>query len=483
MKISITQRLVAGFVGLTLIVLAATLVLARWSFQQGFLDYINALEQTRLERVQAALGQEYLSADGSWSGISPQRFGNLLREANATDGTRRPVRRRPETLRRTRGVPPGPPPGATVRGMPPTSLYDAQGELVAGMGVPIDAPDVIRVAVVLDGRTIGELRSEPRRQLSTPMETAFSRRQLETSWIIGAASLTLAVVLSVWLANGLLGPVRRMLNVVKNLSRGNYDQNLLEQRSDELGELTRDLNRLAKILADNKASRQRLLADISHELRTPLTVLTGELEALKDGIRPFNAQQLQSLDQEVSRLRFLVDDLYEFALSDIGGLRYEFKVIDLSECVSAAVTALRSRADEQQLTLIEELEKPAQIEGDQHRIDQLLRNLLENSLAYTDAPGEIRLNLRSSDEQIILTLDDSSPGARPDECASLFDPLHRLDESRSRRRGGAGLGLAISKNIVEAHRGTIEARPSDLGGLQILVAFPASMSTAEESMP
>ncbi len=115
-----------------------------------------------------------------------------------------------------------------------------------------------------------------------------------------------------------------------------------EARRDELGQLTRDLDRLGSTLEGNQSSRKRLLADVSHELRTPLTVLCGEIEALKDGLREFDQTQLASLDQEVQRLRYLVDDLYELSISDVGGLRYQFGDVNLSACVQHAQPGQRT---------------------------------------------------------------------------------------------------------------------------------------------
>lgn len=484
MKLSITKKLVAAFVGLTFVVLAATLLLARWSFQQGFLDYINALELTRLERLQSSIAQEYLAAEQTWSAVDARRFGNLLRDTNLGGNALAPNRVR-------NGRPPrlGPPrsgagPNSASRGMPPTALYDANGKHIAGPQVSAATPGVIRVDVVLNGMAIGELRSEPRRQLTTPLATAFSQQQLKTSWTIGACCLLLALGLSIWLARGLLGPVQRMITAVSSLSRGDYSQQLLEEnRGDELGALTRDLDRLAATLASNRSSRQRLLADISHELRTPLTVLTGEIEALKDGVRPFDAEQLTSLDQEVSRLRLLIDDLYEFALSDVGGLRYELQAIDLSACVSTAVSAVLPRAEQQGISLKLAGQNPALLMGDRKRLDQLLRNLLENSLAYTDTPGEIHVAVATQADEVIVTIEDTAPGASVEECDALFDPLYRLDRSRSRHSGGAGLGLAICQNIVTAHDGKLQASPSPFGGIQIVATFPGHITHSKEESP
>ena len=233
-----------------------------------------------------------------------------------------------------------------------------------------------------------------------------------------------------------------------------------------------DLNHLTYTLEKNQSSRRRWIADISHELRTPLSVLTGEVEALKDGIRPFNREQLISIDQEIKRLRHLTDDLYELSISDMGGLRYEFDNIDLADCVARVIKSHQKSADEKNITLSVEGDKEAMINADVQRMDQLLTNLIRNSLAYTDAPGRLIFDVQLKKNTVVLSVSDTPPGVTEAECSQLFEPLYRQDTSRTRRGSGAGLGLAICNNIVEAHRGTISAKPSVEGGLQIIIELP-----------
>jgi len=222
-----------------------------------------------------------------------------------------------------------------------------------------------------------------------------------------------------------------------------------------------------------------LLAAISHELRTPLTVLTGEIEALQDGVRKFDAAQLESLDQEVKRLRRLVDDLYELSLSELGGLRYQFSTVNVTGTLQEAARSVRSRAAQRGIELVLPEADAITTRGDPARLPQLFRHLLENSLAYTDSPGTIKLTLLPSDRNIVITFEDSPPGVVQADCEKLFEPLYRQDLSRSRRSGGAGLGLAICRNIVMAHNGSISASPSQLGGLCVSVTLPAIDETKQ----
>ena len=498
MRFSITQKLVLAFLGLTSLVLIATLGLARWSFERGFLDYVNTLEQNRLEWMRDALAREYEASGGNWDSMTPEQFEDLLGYFIAARARQFAEGHLSEPPRGSRppGPPEGKPPGRPAgsdsppggrppsgnrpdRLMPPTVLYDADQNRVAGTALDDSVSDIIRVAIVVDGETVGELRSEPRRRLSSPQDTAFSRQQLEMSWTIGVVALLVAAGLSFALARGLLAPIRRMIASVDRLSDGDYSTRLNERRNDELGQLMADLDHLGMTLDEERISRRRWLADVSHELKTPLTVLSGEIEALRDGIRSFDAEQLKSLDQEVQRLRFLIDDLYELSVSDVGGLRYTFSAIDLKDSLESAVNMARKRAHDNGLALEIRAAESVPIKGDVNRIDQLFQNLFENTIAYTDAPGRIEVGLSRRNGLAIVEIEDTAPGPSQADCDRLFEPLYRQESSRNRRTGGAGLGLAICRNIVEAHRGTITASPSSLGGLCLRIEMPTSNEVPE----
>ncbi len=492
MTLSISKKLIFSFLGLTVVVLVATLGLARWSFEHGFLDYVNALEEKRLHLLATSLSREYKNSGNTWSTMTKQHFEEMLWELSPEKsiggaGPKIPpppgFMLPPPTFSPSDQAAPGPPPnypGRRVPGPPPghprpgspTALFDINGQIIAGMSLPHEAINPISVPVLVDGKRVAELRSAPRRHFKSPQETAFSRQQLITSLLIGIASLTLAVIVSWLLTRILLAPIRRMIAGVFQLSNGEYSIRFNERKKDELGKLMSNLDRLAHKLEENRDSRRRWLADISHELRTPITILTGEIETMKDGIRPLDIQQVLSLDQEVTRLRYLIDDLYELSLSDIGGLRYSFSSVDVLDCLSTSVGLVQNRAKEQGIELLVSGEAGQKVNGDGQRLGQLFSNLIENSLAYTDSPGKIEISLSSTGQQALISIQDTPPGVNQEECLKLFDPLYRLEGSRSRRTAGAGLGLAICKNIVDAHQGKISASPTKLGGLSINIVFP-----------
>lgn len=512
MALTVFQKLMLTLLGLTTVILIATLGLARWSFERGFLDYANALEQTRLEVVSHKLTELYFEAGGDWKQIPRDRLENylhLLPKRTDSDGAEHlPVdldKREYDSLDRglsyssessialtdtnhvehtteadrytqrevTDPVLSSHPATGEFKdeAAPFTALYDEKHRFVAGDWMEDGENLSIAIPIIAMGKQIGELHSIPPRFFQSPLETEFSKQQLMRSIVIGTVALISAALLSWMLATLFLNRHRYVLKAIKSLTRGDYSPKKLLTGRDEVGLLMQDINYLAKTLEENRDSRRRWLADISHELRTPLTILTGEIQSLKDGIREFDYAQICSLEQEINFMRKLTDDLYELSVSDIGGLNYEFKKIDLDTVLTTTCASYKNRALANDIKF--DVSSVSQVfSGDAARLAQLFKNILSNSLAYTDSPGVIEIRMIAEDSLVTIIFEDSAPGVKPDDCERLFNPLHRQDESRTRRRDGSGLGLAISRNIVEAHRGKILATPSKLGGLKITITFP-----------
>jgi two-component system sensor histidine kinase BaeS len=214
---------------------------------------------------------------------------------------------------------------------------------------------------------------------------------------------------------------------------------------------------------------------MSHELRTPLTVLRGEIDALIDGIIALTPQAMLSLREEVLQLNALVDDLHLLAMSDLKALPCYFEEVDAERLLEGIVQrfALRAAQLGLNLTLDLEPETPMMVRWDAKRIEQLLGNLLDNSLRYTDAPGQVRVKLRSGDEsRVVMEVEDTAPGVSENDLPRIFEPLFRADTARGRSTGGSGLGLAICEQIAKAHHGVIRAEASALGGVLFHLELP-----------
>jgi two-component system sensor histidine kinase BaeS len=282
-------------------------------------------------------------------------------------------------------------------------------------------------------------------------------------------------------------------DATQRLARGELTVRLpagpeLADRSDEIGDVVRNVNRMAEGLQRLEGARRRWLADISHELRTPLTVLRGDIEALQDGVRPLRLEAIGVLHDEVLRIGKLVDDLHLLATSDLQALPCHFAPADAVDLLQRVARRFEARARAAGLSIsLQGLEgaAPLPVHWDADRIEQLLANLMENSLRYTDAPGQIRIGLQQAGDAVQLVVEDSAPGVPADQWPQLFEPLYRGDAARARLHGGSGLGLAICEAIARAHGGQLGASASALGGLCITATLPlnARAPAASPSQP
>jgi two-component system sensor histidine kinase BaeS len=308
------------------------------------------------------------------------------------------------------------------------------------------------------------------------VEAAFLRRQYLGIAVLAAALSALGLLGARWIAGRWVRPLLGIQDATARIARGEFAIRLPTRRNDEIGDLIGDINSMAKGLDRLESARRRWIAEISHELRTPLTVLRGEIDALAEGIRPLNLEAVASLREEALRLGAMVDDLHLLAMADLNALPCYFMECDAVKLTQRVHQRFERRASALGICL--EITTPAEgslpVYWDPQRMEQVLTNLLDNSLCYTDSPGRIRLTIQRQQERVWLLVEDSKPGVPAADLGRLFDPLYRSDEARGRHRGGSGLGLAICAALVRAHAGRITAAASELGGLSIRVDMPVS---------
>lgn len=448
----------------------------RYSFNQGFLGYLNQQELQRIEVLAPNLAQAY-QEEGSWDFLrdNPRAWFGLLRgqaHRPLPEGERGQSSSRRHD--RAGGRPPPPAlPESDLTGLQlRISLLDREKQRIVG-NLHSRSNAIIR-PVTVDGITVGWLALVPFQQVSTGAALRFQEQQLKTSWIVAGLALMLAGVVAWLLARMILAPLKRVAASTHRLAQGDYQARVTVSSSDELGQLSENFNQLARTLEKNEQLRRDFMADVSHELRTPLAVLKGEIEALEDGVRPLTVAGMRSLQAEVSTLGKLIDDLYELSLSDAGALSYRFQRINLLALLEEVQQMYAERFADAGLglTTVLAMQAPIFVRADPDRMRQLFSNLLENTLRYTQAPGQLRIRGSQAGDRLILDFEDSAPSVEAAVLPRLFERFYRVEHSRSRATGGAGLGLAICRNIVEAHQGTISASPSSLGGITIRLDLP-----------
>jgi two-component system sensor histidine kinase BaeS len=357
----------------------------------------------------------------------------------------------------------------------PITVYGQDGAVVLGRPLPAGAPYVER-PIILRGRIIGSARMPRVKPAPDAVEARFLRQQY--AGIAGiAAVLVLLATLTAWRVSGRwVRPLLAVQQATARIARGELDVRLADAGADEIGDVVRNINRMTEGLQRLESARRRWIAEISHELRTPLAVLRGEIEALIDGVRTMQAGSMVSLREEVLRLSALIEDLHLLAMSDLRTLPCHAVEADAVDIARQVVGRFERRAARQGLALTLELggAASAPVRWDPQRIEQVLGNLIENSLRYTDAPGRVVLTLRAQRQRVTIDVEDTAPGVPPADLERLFEPLYRADSARDRAIGGSGLGLAICNAIVRAHGGAIEAVGSALGGVHIHIDLPAT---------
>jgi two-component system sensor histidine kinase BaeS len=351
-------------------------------------------------------------------------------------------------------------------------VLDAGKNLLAGS--PEAAPGGKLRPLLHNGKVVGYLGLTALNRLSDTYQLHFLKQQKLDLGIFGVVVLLLAGGLSLPLANRLLRPIRALAAATDRLSAGDFATRVSVHSADETGQLARNFNALALTLEKNEQSRRQWVADISHELRTPLTILRGEIEALQDGISTPTPESINSLHAEVLHLARLVDDLYHLSLSDLGALDYRMEELDLAELLATALGSFRPEFSAKEISVSEDISRrvSAVVFGDRERLRQLFTNLFDNSLKYTDSGGKLAVRLTCERMSLAVDIEDSAPGVAEKDLGRLFDRLYRVETSRNRAGGGAGLGLTICRNIVEAHAGTVEAFTSPLGGVWIRIILP-----------
>lgn len=385
-----------------------------------------------------------------------------------------------------RNRPRGPLPGQTARDPlgygSRLSIVDAQGQMVIG---PRPLPGSGVLPIIVDGKVVGNMYLAKLEQIGAAENATnavnFVRGQMrDTAWL-AAGLILVAILLAVLLARHFLRPIAALRKVTERIARGQFSARAPVLGSDELAQLAAHVNQMAADLERSEQQRRQMMADIAHELRTPLTVVRGEIEALLDGIRKLDRKAMESLHTEVLRLNKMVDDVHQLTLADVGDLHFHFQEIDLPVMLEPVLLRYQLRAAKAELELSWELppQMPS-LKADSGRLTQVVTNLLENSVRYTDPGGRIVLSVQNISGWVQIVIDDSLPGVPEGAHARLFERLYRVDQARSRASGGSGLGLSICLAMIKAHGGNIEAAPSPLGGVRMVISLPLAAARGKE---
>lgn len=341
-------------------------------------------------------------------------------------------------------------------------VADAGGEIVADserklIGKAVDAKWTPAATLSLDGALVGMLYLDP--VTGPDLAGAAFLAAVNRSVLFGALLAGVAAVLiTLALSNRILRPVERLTAAAQRMERGDLTARVAVASEDEIGQLAHAFNSMAGSLAQQEQLRRNMVSDVAHELRTPLTNLRGYLEAAQDGLLAPDARLVDNLYEETMFLSRLVADLQELAQAEAGQLTLLRQPAALLAIIEQAAAMLRPQAAAKDISL--QVDLPADlplVDVDPERVGQVLRNLLNNAIAHTPAGGLLAVTAQAGEHEVAVTVRDTGVGIAPEHLPYVFERFYRADKSRARQTGGAGLGLAIARQLVVAHGGTITA--------------------------
>jgi signal transduction histidine kinase len=284
---------------------------------------------------------------------------------------------------------------------------------------------------------------------------------------------TTAVFCVRFLARGVTSPLREMATAADSMARGDYSRRVTATSMDEVGRLARAFNHMAAELAETDRLRRDLVANVSHELRTPITALQARLENLVDGIEEPDPEILGTMLLQTERLGRLVTQLLDLSRLEAGTVpldRHEFAVAPLlahavrEQSLQSTDVAVEVVLDDPGLTA----------DGDPERVHQVVANLLENAVRHSPAGGTVEVRARRGGEGVVIEVADEGPGIPEADASRVFERFYRADAARSSQAGGAGLGLAIARWIVDLHGGEIHPERREPHGCRMVVTLPTA---------
>jgi len=280
-----------------------------------------------------------------------------------------------------------------------------------------------------------------------------------------------------WLSRGVTSPLREMAAAADAMAHGDYSRRIMTTSHDEVGALARAFNEMSAELAETDRMRRDLVANVSHELRTPIAALQVALENLADGVAEPEPETFRTMLSQVERLGRLVKQLLDLSRLEAGTVPLdlaEFRVVPLLE------HAVREqRLHEPGIDVAVDVD-PVDLtaDGDPERVHQVVANLLENAVRYSPSGGTVEVRARRLDSGVVIEVLDEGPGIPEAERARVFDRFERLDPARSSSDGGAGLGLAIARWIVDLHGGDIHPEAREPHGCRMVLTLPAHLPNA-----
>ncbi|MDP2234210.1 MAG: ATP-binding protein [Actinomycetota bacterium] len=348
----------------------------------------------------------------------------------------------------------------------------------AMLGPPVNATDpqgpVVTAPIVANDEVVGLVRvwSLSPQGLLTDNDLRFRRSSALGLLAAAVFAVFFASLAGLWFAMSLVRPIDRITEAAQALADGDRDARTGIDGDDAISVLGRTFDDMADAIEADREMERRLTADVAHELRTPLQAIQATVEAMQDGVYPADAEHLQIVRDETVRLSRLTAGILELTRLERGNIPMRFEVIDAAGPVRVALDAHRALLDAIGLAVDERIEVGLHIHADRDRLTQAIGNLLSNAARYSSPGGTVTLSVRRDDARALIEIADTGIGIAEEDLEQVFSRFWRADEARDRASGGLGIGLAVVREIIERHGGSVEATRREGGGSVFTIAIP-----------
>ena len=341
---------------------------------------------------------------------------------------------------------------------------------------------IAAASVAFRGVAIGAVRDHMGTMMASMMPGATSDLQeaitggveqaiLVALVVAGLVAVAASLIVAVWITR----PLAHMAEVARRIADGRYGQRVAYRANDEIGEFSEAFNQMAATLEATEKLRAELLATIAHELRTPLTNIQGYMEGLLDGVVAEEPATYDMVRQEAGRLSRLVGDIQRLSRLEAGAERFDPQSVDPSAAIQTAQMSLRPQFEDKGVLLGEEEQTTEGLPAvwvDPDKLQQVLVNLLTNACRYTPPGGTVTVAASKAADAVLFSVRDTGIGIPPDDLPHIFERFYRVDKSRSSAGGGAGIGLAVAKGVIEQSGGSIHVESVFGEGTTMMFTLP-----------
>lgn len=453
---SLVFRLTIAFVLIVSMIVILVIVAVNHSIDNSFRTYLSRNSAVQNNSTMISELEAHYAATGSWSDID-----DILLPGQGNQRGRGQGRNNEER-------------GAQL------VVTDEDFRIVASTDTEIigqmldDTSQAGAVPLQVEGKSVGYfLRMTPSNELVALTEETFLDEIRDAITLSALAALVSALILGIAFAWWLTRPLRRLTVATHTVASGQLGVHVPIGGAKEIQQVAEAFNQMSSSLAESETARKRMISDIAHELRTPLSVMRGQLEGMMDGVINADTQHIGTVYNQTLQLARLVTDLWTLTRAEAKILSLEKSPTDIREFVQNIGQEFEPLAQDALVELNIQVEPSfPTIEVDQGRIRQVVSNLLINALRHTPQGGMITLSAKCHDSKIAISVSDTGEGLSPEDKEHIFERFFRADRSRQRQQGGAGLGLAIARELVLLHGGELDVE-SQLGlGSQFTIIFP-----------